>query len=248
VSSSQTKGAGFPAQKQDFKPEVSSMKTMLGYGIPVAAQEAMTGISFMIILALLNGFGLNASAGVGVAEKICALMFIVPGAMMAAVSAFTAQNAGAGQQRRAKEGLYWGMLYSFFAGVLMFVLGYFHGSFLASFFTGDREVKIAAADYLRSYSVDCLIVGFNFCMSGYFTGNGRTLFASLQGILCAFLVRIPFSWYMSTIPGVSLFQIGFATPLATVFGIILSLLYIKFRMKNGGRRNLYAESAVRKAA
>ena len=52
----------------------------------VAAQEALTGVSFMVILAILNSFGVIAFAGVGIAEKICALMFLVPGAVMSAVS------------------------------------------------------------------------------------------------------------------------------------------------------------------
>ena len=45
---------------------------------------------------------------------------------------------------------------------------------------------------------------------------------AVQGILSTFLVRIPVSYAMSKVSGVTLFQIGFATPLATVFGLILS--------------------------
>ena len=52
----------------------------------VAAQEALTGVSFIVILAILNSFGVIAFAGVGIAEKIYALMFLVPGAVMSAVS------------------------------------------------------------------------------------------------------------------------------------------------------------------
>lgn len=45
---------------------------------------------------------------------------------------------------------------------------------------------------------------------------------AVQGILSTFLVRIPVSYAMSKVSGVTLFQIGFAAPLATVFGLILS--------------------------
>ena len=45
---------------------------------------------------------------------------------------------------------------------------------------------------------------------------------AVQGILSTFLVRIPVSYARSKVSGVTLFQIGFATPLATVFGLILS--------------------------
>ena len=71
-----------------------------------------------------------------------------------------------------------------------------------------------------------MIVGFNFSMMGYLNGMGHTGFVALQGILSTFVVRIPVSWLMSRIPGVTLFQIGFATPLATVFAIVITALYL----------------------
>lgn len=61
---------------------------------------------------------------------------------------------------------------------------------------------------------------------GYLNGCGQTLFVSLQGILSTFLVRIPVSFFMSKIPAVSLFQVGLATPSATVFAIIITTIYI----------------------
>lgn len=225
-------GFGFETKKEYFKPTKEATILILKYGIPIAAQELLTGISFMVILAILNGFGLIASAGVGVAERICGLMFIVPGAMMAAVSAFSAQNVGAGLRARAQKGMYYGMTVTVLIGLCMFAVSFTNGAWLAHFFAKDPEVCNAAADYLKSYSIDCVIVGFNFCMMGYLNGNGKTGFVALQGILSTFLVRIPVSFAMSKIAGVSLFQVGFATPLATVFAIILTGLYmVRFEKK-----------------
>ncbi|MCF0151098.1 MAG: MATE family efflux transporter [Firmicutes bacterium] len=230
------KSLGFPMKKEELHPAKMETRLILKYGLPIAAQDLLTGASFMVILSILNGFGLIASAGVGVAEKICGLMFIVPGAMMSAVSAFSAQNVGAGRFDRAKQGMYFGMAITFAAGLCMFLLGFTRGTWLAGFFAKDLQICLAAADYLRSYSVDCVIVGFNFCMMGYLNGHGKTGFVALQGILSTFLVRIPVSYVMSRIPGVSLFQIGFATPLATLFAIVLSVIYlISFEKKRPAR-------------
>lgn len=217
-------GFGFEAGR--MQPSREEVLHILRYGLPIAAQEALTGVSFMVILAILNGFGLVASAGVGVAEKICGLMFIIPGAMMSAVSAFSAQNFGAGQDARAKQGMYVSMALSFAIGVCMFLVSFWKGTALAGLFTSDRAVCEAAADYLRSYGVDCMIVCFNFSMMGYLNGLGKTGFVAAQGILSTFLVRIPVSWLMSKRPGVTLFQVGFATPLASVFAVAITLLYL----------------------
>ena len=229
-------GFGFETQKEFLKPAKKEIALILKCGLPIAAQELLTGVSFMVILAILNGFGLIASAGVGVAEKICGLMFIVPGAMMSAVSAFSAQNVGAGLQDRAKKGMYYGMGVTALIGLCMFAISFTNGAWLAHFFAKDMEVCYAAADYLKSYSIDCVIVGFNFCMMGYLNGNGKTGFVALQGILSTFLVRIPVSYVMSRIEGVSLFQVGFATPLATVFAIVITVAYIARFEKNNLER------------
>lgn len=220
------RGIGFEFQKESFKWSKYETIKILKFGLPIAAQEALTGISFAVIMAILNGFGLVASAGVGIAEKVVGIMFLVPGALMAGISAFTAQNIGAGLYKRAKQALFIGMGCSVIAGLIMFYVGFFHGDILAGLFTKDNEVIKAASNFLKSYAIDCAIIGFNFSMMGYLNGCGQTLFVSFQGILSTFLVRIPVSFFMSKISGVSLFQVGLATPCATVFAIIITTVYI----------------------
>lgn len=225
------RGIGFEFHRDCFKFSAHETTKILKFGLPIAAQEALTGVSFAVIMAILNSFGLIASAGVGIAEKVVGLMFLVPGALMSAISAFTAQNIGAGLRQRAKKALGIGILFSFISGLIMFYLGFFRGDILTGMFTSDRAVISAASDFLKSYAIDCAIIGFNFSMMGYLNGCGRTLFVSVQGILSTFLVRIPVSFFMSRIPGVSLFQVGIATPCATVFAIVISSVYIYFYEK-----------------
>ena len=54
--------------------------------------------SFLAIIAIANAMGTIASAGVGVAEKLCAFVMLVPSAYMQSMSAFVAQNIGARQK------------------------------------------------------------------------------------------------------------------------------------------------------
>lgn len=96
---------------------------------------------------------------------------------------------------------------------------------------GAAGAAVAAADYLRSYSIDIVIVGFHFSMMGYLNGCGKTGFVALQGILSTFLVRIPVSYFMSKMPHVTLFQVGFATPMATVFAIVITAAYLIWQEK-----------------
>ena len=64
--------------------------------------------------------GVTASAGVGVAEKVCAFIMLISSAFMQSISAFVAQNYGAGRMDRAKKALHYGVAVSFAIGVGMF--------------------------------------------------------------------------------------------------------------------------------
>ena len=198
---------------------------ILRLGTPIALQELLVSVSFLVILTIVNGLGVVASAGVGVAEKLCAFIMMVPNAFMQSLSAFVGQNIGAGRRDRARRAMYYGMVSALFFGVLMAAAAFFKGNLLASIFTSDAEVAAAAWDYLRAYAVDTLLVSFLFCFCGYFNGSGSTTFVMVQGIIGAFLVRIPVSYLMSGIQPVSLFRIGLATPASTATQILLCILW-----------------------
>lgn len=120
-------------------------------GIPIALQDLLVGISFLVVLAIVNGLGLIASAGVGVAEKACGFIMLVPLAFMQAMSAYVAQNRGAGKLDRAYKGLRYAIMVSFAFGVTMAYVSFFHGEKVAFIFARDAEVITAAAEYLKAY-------------------------------------------------------------------------------------------------
>ena len=82
----------------------------------------------MVIQVVVNSMGVNASAGVGVAEKVCAFIMLVPSAFSQSMSAFVAQNIGAGYKDRALKALKYGILTSLtvalFIGAVPVFFGY----------------------------------------------------------------------------------------------------------------------------
>ena len=186
----------------------------------------LVGISFLVILSIVNSIGLNESAGVGVAEKVCGFIMLVPAAFMQSMSAFVAQNKGAGKIDRAVKGLRSAILISFVLGTVMFYTAFFHGDILSGLFSNDRAVVLAAADYLKAYGIDCLLTCFLFCFVGFYNGMGYTSFVMVEGIIGAFAVRVPVSFLMSRREPVSLFRIGLAIPCSTVLQIVLCFAFL----------------------
>ena len=220
----------FDLHKSNLKIEKNYAKNILRIGTPIALQDFLVGISFLVILAIVNQISVIASAGVGVANKVCAFIMLVPAAFMQSMSAFVAQNYGAGHSDRAVKALKNGIAVSLLFGIAMFFFSFFHGDLLAGIFSNKPDTVAAAWDYLKAYAIDCLFTCFLFCFIGFYNGIEKTKFVMIQGICGAFLVRIPVAFLMQHFGGGSLFRIGLATPCSTILQIILCFaVYIKFR-------------------
>ena len=219
----------FEVSRRILKWDHSIVGRVLRLGTPIALQDLLVGISFLVILSIVNSIGLTESAGVGVAEKVCAFIMLVPAAFMQSMSAFVAQNRGAGKPGRAMKGFRSAVGISFAFGVSMFYASFFHGDLLSGVFSNDPAVIAASADYLKAYAIDCLLTCFLFCFIGFFNGMGSTGFVMLQGIIGAFAVRVPVSFLMSRWEPVSLFHIGLATPCSTVVQIAMCFGFMIWR-------------------
>ena len=68
-------------------------------------------------------------------------------------------------------------------------------------------------------------------MIGFLNGCGKTTIVMIQGIVGAFLVRIPVAYVMSKIEPVSLFRVGLAIPSSTIVQIIICGVYLFFLSK-----------------
>ncbi len=200
----------------------------LKLGTSIALQEFLVGISFLVIQTVVNSIDVVASAGVGVAEKVCAFIMLVPSAFSQAMSAFVAQNIGAGYRDRAIKALKCGILTSLCVAVVIGSFTFFKGNILANIFAKDAEVIIQAHDYLKAYAIDTLFTSFLFCYIGYYNGCGNTFFVMLQGIIGAFCVRVPVVLLMSNLPDTTLFHIGLATPFSSISQIILCVGFMLY--------------------
>jgi Na+-driven multidrug efflux pump len=210
--------------KEQCRPNMVEMKRILGVGVPIALQELTVQISFLVINSIINNMGLMQSAGYGVAQKLVVFIMLVPSSIMQSVSAFVAQNIGAGQKKRAQKGFLTAMAIGCSVGVVIFCLGFFGGAQMSSIFTSDVEVIAQSADYLKGFSAECILTCVLFSSIGYFNGCGNSLPTMIQGITSAVCIRIPVAIFMSKLPGGSLMLVGFSTPITTLYGIIFFLI------------------------
>ena len=114
--------------------------------------------------------------------RICLLY--TSSSVMQSVSAFVAQNVGAGNLERARKGFLTAMASGCAVGILIFLAGFFGGEYLSAPFTSDREVIMQSASYLKGFSVDCILTCILFSSIGYFNGQGNSclLYTSIKKV------------------------------------------------------------------
>lgn len=105
----------------------SEIKKFLMLGFPIALQDMLVNISFLILCALVNNISLEASSGYGIAQKVTSFITLIPSALMQSMSAFVAQNVGAKKEDRAKKALLTGMAAGALIGIFVFALSFFRG-------------------------------------------------------------------------------------------------------------------------
>lgn len=224
----------FKMSWKKLKMENTLVARIIRIGFPLALQDFLVGISFLVIMAIVNSMGVLKSAGVGVAEKVCAFLMLVAAAFSQSMSAFVAQNFGAKKMDRAKKALFYGIILSLAAGSIMGSATFLFGDRMSAIFSSDSQVIAQSFDYLKAYAIDCFLTAFLFCFIGYFNGTGQTFFVMIQGIIGAFCIRIPVAFIMSRTLDATLFRIGIATLCSTVVQILMCLVvFLTTRKKLG---------------
>ena len=214
----------FTLKREDirFNEEVPRI---IKVGAPIAVQELLTQLSFLALCAFINKLGIAQSSGYGVANKLVAFIMLVPSSLMQSLASFVAQNFGAGKEKRARQTMLCGMAIGCAVGVVISLLAVFAGDYMSMIFTPEPAYIEQSAAYLLGFSLEPIVTSILFSFIGYFNGHSQTLFVMIQGLSQTFLVRLPMSYIMSIQPDASLTMIGLAAPSATIFGIILNLVY-----------------------
>ena len=126
-------------KKTDFRPARPVMAKLLRIGVPIAMQDGLIQIAFIIITVIANRRGLNDAAAVGIVEKIISFLFLVPSSMLSTVSALGAQNIGAGKPERARLTLRYAACIAICFGVCMMILMQFAAEPVVSLFTDSAQ-------------------------------------------------------------------------------------------------------------
>lgn len=218
------KDHGISLHKADFKPQPPIMGRILKIGVPIAMQDGLIQVAFILITIIANQRGLTDAAAVGIVEKIISFLFLVPSSMLSTVSALGAQNIGASKPERAKQTLRYAIYLAAGFGILISILIQFIADPVVGLFTSDPDAILAGGQYLRGYIWDCFFAGIHFSFSGYFCACEKSGISFLHNIIAISLMRVPGVYVTSKLFPATLLPMGLATAAGSLVSVIICVI------------------------
>lgn len=215
---------GLYLHRTDFKPQSPIMGRILKIGVPIAMQDGLIQVAFILITIIANQRGLTDAAAVGIVEKIISFLFLVPSSMLSTVSALGAQNIGAAKPERAKQTLRYAIYLAAGFGIVISILIQFIAEPVVSLFTSDGDAILAGGQYLRGYIWDCFFAGIHFSFSGYFCACEKSGISFLHNIIAIVLMRVPGVYITSKLFPATLLPMGLATATGSLVSVIICVI------------------------
>ena len=172
--------------------------------------------------------GVIASAGVGVAEKVCAFIMFISSAFMQSISAFVAQNYGAGEQERIRKGIRSAVaMVALFCALVSSAIFCLAKPLMQIFIEPEKtEIIAVGVQYLRIEGACYIGIGILFLLYGYYRAVNRPAMSVILTI-ASLGTRVLLAYILSAIPAIGVIGIWMAVPigwaLADMIGIIVYL-------------------------
>ena len=219
----------FDFKLKSFKIKKDKALLLLRIGIPSSVQAVISNFSFLFLNGIVNAMETAASAAVGIVGRFNGFAVLPAIAMSQSISSISAQNIGAGDYKRAKQALWYGLLIAFALGLMVFAFAQLFAEPILNLFMTEESYNPAVVEYGKQYmstfSIDYLFLPFSFCFNGLLNGAGHTTFTLFNNVFNSIVLRIPVaSWLSKTALGIS--GVGLAAPSASLVGAIISFVYI----------------------
>jgi len=161
---------------------------LLRLALPLGFRNAVIEVGGLIVQRYVNAYGTEFVAGVAAAKRMYSLLMIAGGALEASISTFVAQNFGAKQFDRIKQGLKDGLKLAFASVVIIMAFALPLGrQILGLLIDGDPEQVSAVLDVgVRQLSLMTLGLPFLYLLFLYraaLQGLGNTFIPMMSGFI-----------------------------------------------------------------
>ena len=208
----------YRVRKEDCRWSKSNFKNILSLSGYTCIQQSVMNLGILMVQGIVNGFGQNVMAAFAVAVKIDTIAYMPAQDFGNAFSVFVAQNYGANQKQRIKEGVKKAGI-----SVVLFCLGisalvFIFARPLMSIFVSSKSAAVISTGvtYLRIEGAFYVGIGILFMLYGFYRAINKPLMSVILTII-SLGTRVVLAYYLSKIPVIGVIGIWVAIPIGWIF-------------------------------
>ena len=226
--------------KTEKKAEIFSLemlKRISKISIPSVLQQSFVSIGNVFIQGEINSYGSAVIAGYSAAIKLNTFAVNSLVTFGNSVSSFTAQNVGAGQFKRIKEGFKSGAVLSIITAIVFSVVYVaFSEILIGVFMEGDKSVLALTTgkQFLIIVEPFLCMIGFKVVCDGVLRGTGNMkyfMFATFADLVLRVILAFIFSPIFGAV------GIWLSWPIGWGLAVVLSFAFYRNVVKGLGNRN-----------
>jgi len=196
---------------------------VLRIGLPTGVQMVVISVSELVILALVNGHGSQATAAYGAVTQVVNYVQFPALSIAITASILAAQSIGGGHIDRLGPILRTGLWLNLAITGGLVLAGYALSHHLLGLFLTQPEVRAQAEHLLHIMLWSLLVFGFQAVVGGVMRASGVVLVPMAISIFCIVGVQLPVAWVLDARMGLAGIWIAF--PVAYLCMLVLQTGY-----------------------
>ncbi len=169
-----------------------SLWAIIRYGLPSGVQNSVISIANVVVQSNINSFGSAAMAGCGAYSKLEGFAFMPVNCFTQALSTFVGQNLGAGQHKRVKKGVSFGIACSCLTAVAIGILLYIFAPQMIQFFCDSEESIAFGVLHMRTICPFICLMAFSHCVASIMRGAGKATVPMFTMLFCWCVFRVSY--------------------------------------------------------
>lgn len=221
-------------KKQERHITLRCVRELAGFSVLTCVQQSVMNLGILLVQGIVNSFGPAVMAAFAAAVKIDAFAYMPVQDFGNAFSTYIAQNYGAKQTKRIKDGLKGAVFASVLFCLAVSALVCIFAEQLMCLFVEETESAIIAEGvrYLRIEGVFYWGIGCLFLLYGLYRALGRPGMSVVLTVI-SLGTRVLLARVLSQIPAVGVAGIWWAVPIGWVLADAVGFALIKYGQREG---------------
>lgn len=222
-----------------LKVDWSVVGTLVRKGIPMSAQMLVLSLSGVLMITLVNRFGVDTTAAFGAALQLWNYIQMPAFAVAMAMSAMTAQNVGAGKWLRVRSIARWGVIYNVaLTGAIALLMELLDRGLFALFLPSGSAALPIASHLNRVVTGSFVFFGVAVALFGVVRATGAVIAPLVILTITLLVVRFPVAELFLGSYGAD--AVWWSFPVSSALTALLAVLYYKY----GGWRSAHMMPAA----